>query len=92
MNEIKKFLIIGGFMEFDECQIFKGKFNQKGFEKACDKARDHKEPYCYYEVKATTIKHENHGIPAGRKVKILFIIPLAFEGLGIIIRKLKRII
>ena len=85
MDEIKKFFDHdGGFMEFDECQIFKGKFNQKGFEKTCDKARDHKEPYCYYEVKATTIKHENHGIPAGRKVKILFIIPLAFEGLPVL--------
>merc|ERR1711968_312312 len=71
-------------MEFSEKQIFQGKFDTKKYKETCDKARNHREPYCRLRIKATTKENALFGIPGGRKVSLLVIIPLAFETLPVL--------
>ena len=70
-------------MEFSEKQIFQRKFDTK-YKETCDKARNHREPYCRLRIKATTKENVLFGIPGGRKVSLLVIIPLAFETLPVL--------
>ena len=75
----------GGMLEFVEKQIFKGKFqHEEEFTKRCNNARKKNQPYCYLHLTATTVKNAFQGVPEDRTVKMVVIIPLAFEKMPVL--------